>query len=171
MMALRIAWFKVYKPLAYYCAYFSERAASFDVETMSGTCEGIVARMNALKNKVDGETASEAKRRNEMVIVLEVVLEMRRRGIDFLPVDVYASHASRFQIEDGNLRPSLDVLEGVGEVAAQAIEKARESGPFLSIEDMVRRSRVSSAVVAAFKKYNSLAGLPATDQVSLFSLV
>ena len=102
------------------------------------------------------------------VTSLELVLEMNMRGFKFLPCDLYKSHVSRFLIEDGALRCPFTSLGGLGESAAIAIVRERDKAPFLSIEDMKERTKVSSAVIELLRAHGSLEGLSETSQVSFF---
>ena len=163
MMALRIAYFKVHHPLAFYSAYFTVRADDFDAGLVvrgPGPCRREIERIDAKGNEATAKEKS-------LVTVLEVALEAMARGIRFLPVDLYKSDVSAFRIEDGALRCPLASLQGVGSAAAQAIAAARER-PFTSVEDLQRRAKVSRAVVDAMREHGALANLPETDQIALF---
>jgi len=163
MMALRIAYFKVHYPLAFYAAYFTVRAADFDADlVLAGPrrCRQEIERLEAKGNEA---TAKE----KGIVTVLEVVLEAMARGVRFLPVDLYKSDAVRFLIEGDALRCPLESLQGVGQAAAQAIAAARER-PFTSIEDLQNRAKVTKTVIEALRAHGALDGLPETDQMTLF---
>ena len=162
MSALRIAWFKVHHPQAYYCAYFTVRGDGFDASTMLIDPDTCRKRIREIKN-ADNATAKD----KEAQTSLELVLEMNCRGIKFLPVDLYKSDVSRFIIEDGNLRCPFTSLGGLGGSAAEAIVRERVR-PFLSIEDLKERSKVSSAVIELLRQHGSLEGLSETSQVSMF---
>jgi DNA polymerase III subunit alpha, Gram-positive type len=97
-------------------------------------------------------------------------LEMTARGFKFLPLDLYESDATKFKVvkEENGLLPPFVALEGVGESAAKAVAEAAKQGPFLSIEDLQERARVSKTVVELLDAYGCLKGLPETNQLSLF---
>ncbi len=160
-MALRIAWFKVHHPLAYYAAYFTVRGDGFDACTMLIDPETIRQQIRQIKD--DPKATAKDK---EAVTSLELVLEMNMRGLRFLPCDLYKSHVSRFLIEDGSLRCPFTSLGGLGESAAEAIVRERARAPFLSIEDLKDRTKISSAVVELLRAHGSLEGLSETSQVS-----
>lgn len=120
--AFRIAWFKVHQPLAYYAAYFSIRADEFDSDCMIFGKEKVKNKMKEID--LQGNNAS-VKDKN-MYAILELVLEMYERGFEFLPMDLYKSHSTKFLVEDGKIRPPLNSIPGLGTVAAEGIEKARE---------------------------------------------
>lgn len=120
--AFRIAWFKVHEPLAYYAAYFSIRADEFDSDCMIFGKEKVKNKMKEID--LQGNNAS-VKDKN-MYAILELVLEMYERGFEFLPMDLYKSHSTKFLVEDGKIRPPLNSIPGLGTVAAEGIEKARE---------------------------------------------
>ena len=162
-MALRIAWFKVHHPLPFYATYFSVRADAFDSSVMIGGKEAL----KQLIREIDAMEKKTAKDEDRAVIA-EVCLEMLARGYTFLPVDLYASDALRFTIENGALRPPLGSLPGVGEAAATAIGEARKQGPFASQEELVSRAHVSRAVVEVLAQNGALGDLPASAQLSLF---
>ena len=161
--ALRIAWFKVHHPQAYYCAYFTVRGDGFDSSTMLIDPDTCRARIREIKNN-DKATAKD----KEAQTALELVLEMSMRGIKFLPVDLYKSEVKRFVIEDGNLRCPFTSLGGLGESAAVPIVEARKERPFISVEDLQDRAHVSNSVVELLRAQGALEGLSETSQVSMF---
>ena len=163
MMSLRIAYFKVHHPRAFYATYFSVRADSLDAAYLHSG-ETVRARIAQIEAKGKGATALEASQ----LTVFEVALEMFERGIDFLPPDLYRSGAAQCLIEDEGLRLPFTSLAGTGESAARGIERAREQGPFLSVEDLKARSGVSSAVIGKLEEHGCLQGLLKSNQLSLF---
>jgi len=163
-MALRIAWYKVYRPEAYYAVYFTVRADSFDAGLMIGTLEEIKER----KARLDALGQDATKLDKDAVTILEVVLEMMLRGIRFDRMDLYASEATRFTLTDKGIRPPLNVLPGLGGAAALAIAEARKQAPFLSVEDLKNRTHISSAVIEALRSRGCLDGFTAKNQISLF---
>ncbi|MBE5769362.1 MAG: PolC-type DNA polymerase III [Clostridiales bacterium] len=161
--ALRVAWFKVHHPLAYYAAYFTVRGDGFDACTMLTDPPTLRARIKAIKDDPDSSA-----RDASVQTALELVLEMNMRGYKFLPCDLYKSDVSRFKIEDGGLRCPFTSMGGLGESAAVAIVWEREKGPFLSVEDLKDRTRISNSVVEMLRTSGSLEGLSETSQVSMF---
>nr|WP_083486590.1 PolC-type DNA polymerase III [Alicyclobacillus ferrooxydans] len=168
LMAVRIAWFKIHHPLAFYATYFTVRADDFDVELMARGREAIVARIEEIEAKGNAALPKE----KSLLTVLEVALEMVVRGFRFLPVNLYQSHANKFQvIEDQQaLLPPFAAIPGVGEAAAASLHRAASEGEFLSIEDLQSRSRVSKTVVEILEGLGCLKGMPETNQLSLFDL-
>ncbi len=166
MMAMRIAYFKVYYPLAYYAAYFSTRASDFDGEL-------ILQGEHAVRKKLDeyyelGNNAS-TKEKN-MITILEIVFEMYKRGLSFKPVDLYLSHGKKFQIEDGAIRPPLSCLVGVGVNAANSIYEEARIREFISKEDLRLRCRISKTVIETLDNCGALEGMNDTNQLSFFNL-
>ncbi|NLC87656.1 MAG: PolC-type DNA polymerase III [Clostridiaceae bacterium] len=162
--AFRIAWFKVHEPKAYYTAYFTIRADEFDSEVM---CYGKDKVKNKMKEIDLAGNAATTKDKN-MYAILELVLEMYERGIKFLPIDLYKSHSTKFQIEDEGIRPPLNSVPGLGTVAAEGIEEAKKQGKFMSIDDMKIRSKIGNSVVELLKKMGCLDGMSQSNQISLF---
>ena len=162
-MALRVAWFKVHQPLAYYCAYFTVRGDGFDATTMILSPDAARKKINEIRT-MDKPTA----RDKDTATCLELVLEMNLRGIKFLPVDLYKSDVRRFLIEDGNIRCPFISLPGLGESVAVTIAEAREEGQFLSVEDLKKRGKAGSAVVDMLRAHGALDGLTETNQISMF---
>ena len=162
--AFRIAWFKVHQPLAYYAAYFSIRADEFDSDCMIFGKEKVKNKMKEIDLQGNNATVKD----KNMYSILELVLEMYERGYEFLPMDLYKSHASKFLVEEGKIRPSLNSIPGLGTVAAEGIAKAREEGKFMSIDDLKIRSKVGNSVTDLLKKYGCLEGMSQSNQMSLF---
>ena len=163
-MAFRIAWFKVHMPLAYYATFFSIRADEFDSEIMIFGKSKVKEKMADIKRL--GNDAS-AKDKN-MYSILELVLEMYERGLNFLPIDLYKSDAIKFKVEDGSIRPPLNSIAGMGQIAAQGIQAARENGEFISKQDIKKRAKVGDSTIALLEKFGCLEGMSETNQMSLF---
>ncbi len=162
-MALRVAWFKLHFPAAYYCAYFTVRGDGFDAGTMLISPEACRERIRAIR-----ESGEKDAKNKDQLTALELTLEMNMRGIRFLPVDLYRSDVKKFIIEDGNLRCPFTSLVGLGESAAAPIVEARRSGPFLSVEDLQQRARIGQGVTDLLRQHGSLQGLAETSQISMF---
>ena len=163
-MAFRIAWFKVHIPKAYYAAYFSIRAKQFDSDAM---CHGPETVKNKMK-EIDLAGNLAANKDKEMYPVLELVLEMNERGIDFLPVDLYKSHYSKFIVEDDGLRPPLSAINGFGPVDAENLYNAAKEGKFMSISDMQIKSKIGKVAIETLRNAGCLKGMSESNQMSLF---
>lgn len=112
---------------------------------------------------------NEATKKDEnMYPILELVLEMYERGLNFLPIDLYKSDAIKFKIEDGAIRPPLNSIAGMGQIAAMGIQEARENGEFISKQDIKKRAKVGDATIALLEKFGCLEGMSETNQMSLF---
>ena len=167
MMAWRIAYCKVYHPLAYYAAYFSIRAKAFSYEIM---CQGQQHLENVMADyKKRSDTLSNKEK--DSLGDMKIVQEMYARGFDFMPIDIFRAHSRNFQIIDGKLMPSLNSIDGLGEKAADQIVEAAKDGAFLSRDDFRDRSKVSKSIVELMHSLNLLGDLPESNQISLFDLV
>ena len=166
MMAFRIAWFKVNHPLAFYSAFFYRRSqkGGFDALLMTGGLEKAKETIKAID-----EDAEASDKDQDLLTTLEVVYEFYLRGFDFLPIDIYKSHATRFEVEDGKLRPPFVAISGLGESAAFDIMEGREGKRFLSVEDFSAACpKVSKTHIQMLKDAGAFGDLPDTSQVSLF---
>lgn len=164
MMAVRIAYFKVYYPKAYYATYFTVRADDFDADLI---VKGEKVILNKIKEiETMGNNASQKDK--GLLTILEIALEMYKRGFKFAPVDLYKSDSTKFLITDDAILPPFRSLQGVGETAAKSIAKAREDGPFLSKEDLRLRTKVSKTVIEILQSHGCLKDLPESNQLSLF---
>lgn len=163
MMSLRIAYFKVHYPRAFYATYFTVRADNLDAQFLH-SAETVRMRLAQIEVKGKAMTAIEAGQQT----ILEVALEMIERGIDFLPCDLYKSDATRCLIEEQGLRLPFTAMGGTGEAAARGIVQARQQGEFVSVEELKKRAGISSAVITKLEEYGCLAGMVKSSQLSLF---
>ncbi|WP_123054051.1 PolC-type DNA polymerase III [Clostridium sp. JN-1] len=165
MMAVRIAYFKVYYPAAYYATYFTVRADEFDVDVVLKGEEFIRKKLNELYD-MGNEISQKDK---GLITILELCYEMYKRGLKFLNIDLYKSDVSKFLIEKGGIRIPITALQGVGENAAKGIVESRKDGKFISKEDLRMRSKASKSVIETLDKHGCLNGLPETNQLSMFN--
>ncbi|MCI7124796.1 MAG: PolC-type DNA polymerase III [Agathobaculum sp.] len=168
MMAFRIAWFKVHRPLAFYSAYFSVRAKGFDASCMIRGDKVCIDKIKELQMKDREKTITAAEK--EMMTTLEVCHEFYRRGFTFAPMDVYTSDAVNFLVTENGLIPPFTSMPGIGEQAAQNIVEERQRGRFLSAEELaVRCPKASKAVIELLDQIGALGSMPKTTQISLFA--
>ncbi len=166
MMAWRIAWCKVFYPLAYYAAFFSIRATSFNYELM---CQG-KERLEYFMHDYERRKDTLSKKEQDTYKDMRIVQEMYARGFEFLPIDLYKAKAHHFQIIDNKLMPSISTIDGLGDKAADAVVEAAKDGKFLSRDDFRQRTKVSKTVIDLMVDLGILADLPESNQLSLFDL-
>lgn len=165
MMAWRIAWYKIFHPIAYYTAFFSIRASSFSYELMCQGKERLEYHMKEIMNKgKEKQTAKEQDTLKDM----RLVQEMYARGIDFMPIDLTLADDKKFQIIGGKIMPALSAIDGLGEKAAEGIVTAIKDGPFLSKEDFRNRTKVSKTVTDKMSELGILGDLSESNQLDLF---
>ena len=167
MMALRIAYCKVYYPLAYYAAYFSIRAKSFDYEMMAQGQQHLLDMMAEYNARKDSLTPAEEAQLDDAL----VVREMYARGIEFLPIDITKAKSRAFSIVDGKLMPSFTSIHGMGASAADQLEEAVKKGPFVSKDDLRERAKISQTIVDKMSELGMLGDLPDSNQFSLFDFM
>ncbi len=167
MMAVRIAYCKVYHPLAYYAAYYSIRASAFSYEIM---CQGqahLLEVMEDYSRRKDTLTPKEAATLDDCL----VVREMYARGIEFTPIDIFVAGSRNCKIVDGKIMPALTSIDGLGEKAADAVVEAAKDGPFISRDDFYNRTKVPKTVVEKMNSMGLLGDLPESNQISLFDIL
>ncbi|WP_295732009.1 PolC-type DNA polymerase III [uncultured Limosilactobacillus sp.] len=164
LMALRIAYFKVYFPLTYYCAFFSVRADDFDVVAMARGKNAVKAAMKEINDKGNEASAKE----KSLLTILELANEMLERGYKFKMVDLEKSDASNWLIDGKTLIAPFRAIPGLGMNVAKQIVAAREEKPFLSKEDLAERGKVSQTILQFMTDQHVLDGLPDENQLSLF---
>ena len=163
--ALRLGWYKVHKPVEYYAAYFTVRGEDFDGATVVKGRDAVKRKMGEIAAKGKEATAKE----EAAYSTFQIVNEMLARGIEVLPIDLYKSDARKYLVEGGRIRLPFSSLAGVGDAAATALAEARESGgPYISIDDLQTRSKVSKSVIDGLRDAGSLTGLPESSQLTLF---
>ncbi len=162
--ALRLAWYKVYKPIAFYCAYFTARPGDIDILTLLKGKDAVRRLLNEIKAK-----GREASNKEQAVFDNMLIMnEMLCRGIEVLPIDLKKSHAVKYLVEDGKMRPPFGALDGVGDKAAYAIYETAQKGDFVSKEDFRIESGISKTVLAQLDEMGILSGIPDTNQLTLF---
>ena len=167
MMAFRIAWFKVHRPLAFYSAYFSIRAKGFDAACMIRGDKVCMEKIQELHRKDVDKTISAAEKDTQTT--LEVCHEFYKRGFTFAPMDIYKSDATKFLVTENGLIPPFTSMPGIGEQAAVNLVEERKNGPFLSAEELsVRCPKVSKSVIELLDEIGALGSMPKSTQISLF---
>ena len=165
LMAVRIAWFKVYKPILFYSAFFSVRASQFEPEYMLAGIEAINRRISEINNMTKTTVKDE-----DLLTMYQVAVEMLKRGFKFLPVDINKSHATDFIIEGDALRLPFIAIPGLGEAVAIDILKRREEKPFTSITDVNKRTRLNKTIFDKMMKLNAFPGLKEEDELEEMGL-
>ena len=167
MSAIRIAWFKVYKPLFYYAAFFSIRVDDYDIETMIKGYNAIKTRYEDLLAKGFEVTNKESN----IIDSLHVALEATARGIKFAPISLEKSDATRFVVDEeheNTLIPPFKTIDGLGVTVAKTIVEERDKQPFLSKEDLQKRGKVSKTLTDKMVEMGIVSELPDSNQLSLF---
>ena len=162
--AIRVAWYKVYKPLEFYCAYFTARPEDVDVPTLMGGRPAVQKYLRAIKAKGKEATIKELDVYENMLIFNE----MMARGIEVLPIDINKSRAMKFLPEDGKMRLPFGALGGVGEKAAYSIFEAAQKGNFVSKEDFQVEAGVSKTIIQNLADLGAMNDMPDTNQISMF---
>lgn len=169
MMALRIAYFKVYFPVVYYAAYFSVRADDFDLEAMAHGKDAVKTRIKELNQEISEKGKSKAVKQANLLTVMELANECLERGIQIKMVDIMKSDAKDFLImDDHTILAPFNAVPSLGDNVAKQILAARAEQPFLSKEDLANRGKVSQTIMSYFEKNNVLTELPDANQLSLF---
>ena len=164
MSAIRLGWYKVHMPLAFYSGYWSAAPGGFDGELAMRGKDAILQALEDIKNK--GKEATQKD--NETYSAMLMVYEYLSRGFKFLPVDIYKSDSKYYLPEDGKIRLPFSSLSGLGEAAAQNIVESRSGGEYLSVEDLRQRTGISKSVIEILQTNGALDGLSETSQISLF---
>ena len=162
--AVRLGWFKVYRPREFYAVYFTSRGDDFDANTA-------ILGPAAVKQKILSLTAKGndiSQKESDQLETLQVTYEMLLRGIELLPVDLYQSDATLYRLEGDKLRLPFTALKGLGAAAATSLAEAGKKGPYLSIDDLTTRAGVSKTVIDLLREHGSLTSLPESSQISFF---
>ena len=166
MSAFRIAYFKVHYPEAFYIAYYTVRADDFDASVMASGEERVREEMRSINAKKKDGTVT--PKEENLIPILEICIEMYARGINFVPVDLYESHATDFRQVEGGILPPLSALPGLSENDAISITEERKNGEFRNVEDLRLRTGIGKNPLNILEENGCFDDLPDTDQVSLF---
>ncbi|MBR0146365.1 MAG: PolC-type DNA polymerase III [Eubacterium sp.] len=162
MMGWRVAYFKVYHPLAYYAAFFSIRAKAFSYETMCQGRERLDRELHRLQHL---EKFEKTAKDDDSIRDMRIVQEMYARGLEFMPIDIYRADDRYFQVIDGKIMPSFSSIDGMGETAATQLKEAAKDGLFLSQEELKSRAKLSGTVIETMAKLGILGDMPKTGQL------
>ena len=168
MSAIRLGWYKVYRPHEFYSALFTVRPDGFDAETMSGGLSGIKSKRASLLAKLQESGAKMSANDKNALNVMDIAVEMYSRGISFLPVDIYKSDPFRFIVEGDGIRMPFIAVAGLGDSVAAALDEARGESRFSTQEDIKNVSGVSKSIVEALDKLGAFAGIPKSSQLTFF---
>ena len=164
MSAIRLGWYKVHIPIAFYCAMFTVAPGGFDAETVGRGRAHVKSTIKDIEKR--GKEAS--PKEIASIPSLQLANECMARGIRFLPIDIEKSHSYAFKPENGAIRMPFSALAGLGDNAAANIVKAREEEKFFSVEDLQTRAKLTKSVIEVLRKNHALDNLSETDQLSLF---
>ncbi|MEY8380050.1 PolC-type DNA polymerase III [Ileibacterium valens] len=171
IMAVRIAWFKVHKPLIYYCQFFSIRCNAYDIPTMVQGRDAIEKRMFAIEQARQDKTTKVSDKENEIYDTLVLAYEMVMRGYRFSNLSISRSAATEFRVDpddDKAIIPPFCAVDSLGENVAKSIVAAREQKPFLSKEDVLNRTQLSRTLLEKLDFMGALEGLDDENQLTLF---
>ncbi len=164
--AVRLGWYKLYKPTEYYASFLTVRGADIDVAAAVGGKEKARQRIIELKEMVKNKTAE--KKDIDTLDLLLIINEALCRGVVFLPVDIKKSHATVYRVEDGKIRLPFNCIDGVGETAADALYKSVENVEFFSIEDFMAKTKTSKGLVETLENMGAFGDIPKSNQISFF---
>ena len=166
MSAIRLMWFKLYRPAEFYAVYFTVRGDDIDYEAAVGGAAVARAHMEAVKRRLKEEKNAKDE---DVLVSLQLVNEMLSRGYAFLPIELGKSRGNKYIVEDGKVRLPFCALKGVGGTAAASLERATIDGQeYISVEELQQATGVTSAVLESLRTAGVLADLPESSQVSFF---
>ena len=162
--AIKLGWFKLYHPLAYYAVYFSTRGDDFDAVLALQGKEAVRAKIEELKEKGN----ERSKKESDLLDTLLIVNEMLSRGCEFLPIDLFHSHATKYLVEDNKIRIPFSAVPGIGISAAQNLYDTAQKRNFISIEEFQSQSGASKTIIETLEQLNAMGDLPKSSQMTLF---
>ena len=164
MMAFRIAWYKVHRPLAFYATFFSIRAKAFDAEYCCAGLEAVKQKIREIENNKDATDVEQ-----NLMVTLEVCYEFYLRGFHFDTINIYESDATKFLVTENGLLPPFVSVHGLGEAAAQATVQQRKGKTFISIEEFSNCcNKLSKTNIEQLKNLGAFAGMAETSQITFF---
>ena len=163
--AFRIAWYKVHMPVYFYASWLTSKATDVDVEVMIKGYDAIKSKILEIQNKGYDATNKEMGQLES----LKVCLEASARGIKFLNVDLNNSNATVWGVKDDkSIYPPFSSIDGLGDTVANNIVEEREKRPFLSIEEVQYRAKISGTLMDRMKLMGIFDGMSESNQLSLF---
>ena len=164
MMAFRIAWFKVHRPLAFYATFFTVRAKAFDAEYCCAGIDAVKRKIREIENNKDATAVEQ-----NLMVTLEVCYEFYLRGFHFDTINIYESQATAFKITENGLLPPFVSVRGLGETAALDTVEKRKGKTFISVEEFAACcSKLSKTHIEQLKALGAFAGMADTSQITLF---
>ena len=152
-------------PVAFYASWLTSKATDVDVETMIQGYDAIKQKIIDIQNKGYDATNKE----NGVLESLKVALEATARGIKFLPIDLYKSNATTWEVKDDmSIYPPFSSIDGLGVTVANNIVNERAKQDFFSIEDVQNRGKVSQTLIDKMRFMGIFEDMPETSQLSLF---
>ena len=164
--AIKLGWYKIYKPLEFYAAFFTVAPGGFDAEIVMRGKSFVMNTFKTIEKKGNEATQKE----NELVSTLQLVNEFYARGLKFLRVDLYKSDSHAFLIENGKVRLPFTSLPGLGDNAAVRLKETCKSGDILSIEELRQRAQLSKTIVEILSRNKVLDNLSQTNQINFFNI-
>ena len=116
---------------------------------------------------LDDKMNLDVKEKGDLTLY-EILVEMSYRGVELLPVDIYKSEADTFLVEDGKIRLPLVAVDGLGDSVAKKVVEERKLSDFISLEDILKRTKLNKTVVELMKHYKFLPDISLTNQQTLF---
>ncbi len=162
--AVRLGYYKIYYPLEFYASYFTVRNGDFSVEEAIQGKDAVRRRLEALEHLGNNRSVKEDDEFNTILLINE----MMARGYECLPIDLYRSHATKYQVEDGKIRLPFAALKGVGEAAAWNLYHAGQEGEYISVDEVQARSGVSKSIIELLDHIHVFDGMPKTSQTTFF---
>ena len=166
MMSIRMAWFKVYYPEAFYAAWFTSKVDSFDEDVIKGGIPAVEARMDEIERLANAATAKQ----KEQLTVYEVIYEALSRGCEFEEPVLGVANARRFSVVDGKIMLPFNAISGIGDTAAESLADAYAEKPFNTLDDVRARTRLTGTNIEDLRKHGLFEGLPESAQISIFDL-
>lgn len=166
MMGIRIAWYKINYPLAYYAAYFGIRAKNFNYDMMCHGLDHVRSEYDRLSKLIETKQITAAEEGSFKT--LKLVEEMYARGFEFVPIDLYKAKASKFTIIGNKIMPSFNTIESLGETVAEAMEREAKISKFISQDDIAKRTGAVSKVIEYMESEGIISGLSKSNQISMF---
>ena len=168
VMVLRIAWYKVYEPAAFYSVYLTTKVDDLELKVALGGLKAVNERLSELR-QIQKEQGRNARKKDEdTIVVLMIVRELILRGVKMLPVHLEHSHSTQFRVEENAIRPPFVAVEGLGAKIAKKMSNVLENEDVISVQDLATQSGMTKTIVQRLKKLDAFGSLPESNQLQLF---